>query len=196
MNILVLDRDGVINVDSEDYIRTPEQWVPIPGSLDAIARLCRAEYRVVVVTNQSGIGRGLFDIHTLNKIHARMLDQVRHKGGEIDAIFFCPHHPDAGCACRKPKPGMLKDLALRLKISLTGVPVIGDSLRDIEAAVAVNALPILVKTGYRRVSEAELAQTGQAHGTRVLTFDDLAGFSDALLAGDVDQHIRSSDAPR
>ncbi|MDH3637037.1 MAG: D-glycero-beta-D-manno-heptose 1,7-bisphosphate 7-phosphatase [Gammaproteobacteria bacterium] len=192
MRVVILDRDGVINWDSEDYIRTPEQWVPIPGSLEAIARLCRADYRVIVATNQSGVGRGLFDIHTLNKIHTRMLEQVRYKGGEIDAIFFCPHHPDVGCECRKPRPGMLKEAALRLKMSLTGVPVVGDSLRDIEAAVSVDALPVLLNTGYRQVGEAALAEVCGATGTRrVLKFDDLAGFADALLGGNVDQRIQS-----
>ncbi len=195
MRLVILDRDGVINVDSEEYVRTPEEWVPIPGSLEAIARLCRAAYRVVVVTNQSGVGRGLFDIHTLNKIHARMLDQVRHHGGEIDAIFFCPHHPDTGCACRKPKPGMLEDLAHRLKVTLTGIPVVGDSLRDVQAAAAVKALPVLVRTGCHDITDAMLAETRRAYAAEVLTFADLAAFCDALLAGDIDAHAEAVTRP-
>ncbi len=191
MQVVILDRDGVINRDSVDYIRTPDQWLPLPGSLEAIARLCRADYRVVVVSNQSGVGRGLFDIHTLNRVNDRMLELVREKGGEIDAIFFCPHHPDADCPCRKPRTGMFEEVAERLKISLRGVPAVGDSLRDIEAASAVGALPILVQSGCRPVSEADLHKALGGAAERVLVYADLAGFTDAWLAGEVDQRIRA-----
>ena len=134
MRLVILDRDGVINQDSIDHIRTPEEWVPIPGSLEAIARLCRAEYRVVIITNQSGVGRKLFSLDMMNKINMRMFELMREKGGEVDALLFCPHTPEFGCECRKPKPGMFFDLAQRLKVNLTRVPAVGDSLRDLDAA--------------------------------------------------------------
>ena len=137
MRLVILDRDGVINEDSDEFIKSPEEWTALPGSLEAIARLCRAEFKVVVITNQSGIGRGLFDMDALNRIHSRMLDHIHRKGGEIDALFFCPHGPDDGCTCRKPLTGMFEDLAERLKINLAGIPTVGDSLRDIQAARAV-----------------------------------------------------------
>jgi D-glycero-D-manno-heptose 1,7-bisphosphate phosphatase len=147
MKLIILDRDGVINFDSDQFIKNPEEWKPIPGSLEAIARLTQAGYRVVVATNQSGIGRGLFDMPTLNAIHDKMHKACAQVGGRIDAVFFCPHTNDADCACRKPKSGMLEEIALRYGISLSGVPVIGDSLRDLEAAARVQAQPILVLSG-------------------------------------------------
>jgi D-glycero-D-manno-heptose 1,7-bisphosphate phosphatase len=147
MKLVVLDRDGTINFDSDQYIKSPAEWKPIPGSLEAIARLTQAGWRVVVATNQSGLSRGLFDMATLNAIHAEMHRAVAQAGGRIEAIFFCPHAADANCECRKPKPGMLREIAARLDVALTGVPVIGDSLRDLEAAAAVGARPCLVLTG-------------------------------------------------
>ena len=147
MKIIVLDRDGVINFDSDQFIKSPEEWKPIPGSLDAIARLNQWGYRVVVATNQSGVGRGLFDMDTLNAIHEKMVRLVSQAGGKIDAIFFCPHTNHDECRCRKPLPGMLEEIAQRYNADLTDVPVIGDSLRDLQSAVAVGAQPILVLTG-------------------------------------------------
>lgn len=144
---VLLDRDGVINHDSDEFIKSPEQWLPIDGSLEAIALLNRHGYKVVVVTNQSGVARGLFDLSTLEQIHAKMLSMVEANGGKIDAIYFCPHGPDDDCACRKPKPGMLETFAADTGANLSGVPVIGDSLRDLQSAQAVGASPILVKTG-------------------------------------------------
>lgn len=190
MRLVILDRDGVINYDSDEYIKSPDEWIPIPGSLEAIARLCREDYKVVVATNQSGVARGLFDMDMLNGIHARMLGQIRQKGGEIDAIFFCPHGPNDGCVCRKPQPGLLLDVADRLKVKLRGVPVVGDSLRDIQAAMAVDALPVLVRTGkgertLKNVSEEELSETFAT----VPVFEDLAAFADALLSGQLSEHI-------
>lgn len=189
MRLVILDRDGVINEDSDNYIKSPEEWNPVPGSLDAIARLCRADYRVVVTTNQSGVGRGLFTLDTLNKIHIKMLEHVHQKGGEIDAVLFCPHTPDADCSCRKPRPGMLRQLADRLKIKLHGVPVVGDSIRDLEAAVAVNALPVLVTTGKGAKSAALLQQQQRTDLGTVPVYADLAGFVDALLDGELDAEI-------
>lgn len=150
MKLVILDRDGVINQDSDQFIKSPEEWRPIPGSLVAIARLNQAGYRVVVATNQSGLGRDLFDMEMLNRIHDKMLKMVAEEGGRIDAIFFCPHTLVDDCRCRKPQPGMLEEIAERYHTDLTGVPVIGDSLRDLQAAVAVGAQPMLVLTGKGR----------------------------------------------
>jgi D-glycero-D-manno-heptose 1,7-bisphosphate phosphatase len=147
MKLAILDRDGVINQDSVDFIKSPEEWRPIPGSLEAIARLNHAGFQVVLATNQSGIGRGLFEVSTLNAIHDRMHRALGQIGGRVDAIFFCPHSQDANCECRKPKAGLLQEIARRFNVDLKGVPVIGDSLRDLQAADAVGALPILVLTG-------------------------------------------------
>jgi len=147
MKLVILDRDGVINHDSDHFIKSPEEWRAIPGSLEAIARLTQWGYRVVVATNQSGVGRGLFDMDTLNSIHERMSRAVALAGGRLDAIFFCPHAADSTCECRKPRPGMLREIAQRYGVSLHGVPAIGDSLRDLQAAVAMGAQPILVLTG-------------------------------------------------
>jgi len=147
MKLIILDRDGVINHDSDQYIKSPEEWKPIAGSPEAIARLNQWGYRVVVATNQSGVGRGLFEMDTLNAIHEKMIRTVAHAGGKIDAIFFCPHtHADA-CECRKPKAGMLDEISARYNVDLAGVPAVGDSLRDLQAAVKVGAQPILVLTG-------------------------------------------------
>jgi D-glycero-D-manno-heptose 1,7-bisphosphate phosphatase len=147
MKLAILDRDGVINQDSADFIKSPEEWRPIPGSLEAIAKLNHAGFQVVLATNQSGIGRGLFEVSTLNAIHDRMHRSLGQIGGRIDAIFFCPHAQDANCECRKPKAGLLQEIARRFNAELKGVPVIGDSLRDLQAADTVGALPILVLTG-------------------------------------------------
>jgi D-glycero-D-manno-heptose 1,7-bisphosphate phosphatase len=147
MKLVILDRDGVINHDSHDFIKSPDEWKPIPGSLEAIARLNHAGYQVVLATNQSGVGRGLFEVSTLNAIHDRMHRALAHIGGRIDAIFFCPHAQDANCACRKPKAGLLEEIAHRFNVDLKGVPTIGDSLRDLQAAAAVGAAPMLVLTG-------------------------------------------------
>lgn len=144
---ILLDRDGVINYDSDDFIKTPEEWLPIEGSLEAIALLSAHGYQVIVVTNQSGVARGLFDEPMLEKIHAKMRRLVSEKGGHITAIYFCPHGANSDCECRKPKAGLLKAFAADFHADLTTIAVIGDSLRDLQAAEAVGAKPILVKTG-------------------------------------------------
>jgi len=169
MKLIVLDRDGVINFDSDHYIKTADEWKPIPGSLSAIARLNQNGYRVVVSTNQSGIGRGLFGMDVLNAIHDKMLRSAAQVGARIDAVFFCPHTDADGCECRKPKPGMLREIALRFNIEMAGVPAVGDSLRDLQAAAAVGARPILVMTG-KGVKTA--VDPALPPGT--LTFPDLA----------------------
>ncbi len=169
MKLIILDRDGVVNFDSDQFIKSPDEWKPIPGSLEAIARLNQAGYRVVLATNQSGIGRGLFDMATLNAIHDKMHKALAQVGGRIDALFFCPHAADSKCDCRKPKPGMFEEISKRFNMELDGVPAIGDSLRDLQAAVALGAQPILVRTGK---GEKTLAAGGLPEGT--LVFDDLA----------------------
>ena len=147
MKLVILDRDGVINHDSDHYIKSPDEWIPIEGSPQAIARLNQWGYRVVVATNQSGVGRGLYDMDTLNAIHNKMYRTVAQVGGRVDAVFFCPHTNEDKCSCRKPKAGLYEEIAARYRVDLAGVPAIGDSLRDLQAAVAVGAEPILVLTG-------------------------------------------------
>ena len=147
MRLVILDRDGVINQESDAYIKTPEEWIPLPGSLEAIARLHRNGFKVVVASNQSGVARHLFSLDTLAAIHGRMKREVEAAGGKIDSIFFCPHGPKEACDCRKPKPGLLKQIAERYGVRLQGIPMIGDSERDLQAARAVGGRPILVKTG-------------------------------------------------
>jgi D-glycero-D-manno-heptose 1,7-bisphosphate phosphatase len=177
MKLIILDRDGVINIDSAQFIKSPDEWKPIPGSLEAIARLTRDGWRVVVATNQSGLARGLFEMATLNAIHAKMHKAVAQAGGRIDAVFYCPHAADMECDCRKPKPGMFDEIAARYGRDLNDVPVIGDSLRDLQAAVNVGALPFLVKTGK---GEKTLAAGGLPKNTPV--FANLSEVVDFLLA--------------
>ncbi|MDH2915587.1 MAG: D-glycero-beta-D-manno-heptose 1,7-bisphosphate 7-phosphatase [Gallionella sp.] len=176
MKLIILDRDGVINFDSDQFIKSPEEWKPIPGSLEAIARLNQAGYRVAVATNQSGIGRGLFDMPTLNAIHDKMHKSLAQVGGRIDAIFFCPHTNDANCECRKPKSGMIEEIATRFGVSLKGVPAVGDSLRDLEAAARLGAQPYLVLTGKGSKTQAK---GGLPEGT--LIYPDLASVVATLL---------------
>jgi D-glycero-D-manno-heptose 1,7-bisphosphate phosphatase len=169
VKLVILDRDGVINYDSDQYIKNPDEWRPIPGSIEAIARLTQAGFRVLVATNQSGIGRGLFDMATLNSMHAKMHKAVNQAGGRIEAIFYCPDTAESNSSCRKPNPGMLLAIAERFNTALAGVPAIGDSLRDLQAASAVRAVPILVLTGK---GQATKAAGGLPQET--LTYPDLA----------------------
>jgi D-glycero-D-manno-heptose 1,7-bisphosphate phosphatase len=169
MKLIILDRDGVINFDSDQFIKSPQEWKPIPGSLEAIARLNQADYRVVVATNQSGIGRGLFDMPTLNAIHDKMHKACVLVGARIDAVFFCPHAAEMDCLCRKPKSGMLEEIAARYNVEMKGVPSVGDSLRDLNCAIKVGAQPILVLTGKGVKTQSA---GGLPEGTRV--FADLA----------------------
>lgn len=177
IKLVVLDRDGVINHDSPEYIKTPEEWQPIPGSLEAIARLNHSGYRVIVASNQSGLGRRLFGIEVLNRIHEKMRRQLAESGGTIEAIFFCPHAPKDRCTCRKPLPGLLLEASSRLRIPLGGVPMVGDSLCDVEAARAAGALPVLVRTG----KGTETLDTNEDLDD-VAVHDDLSAFVDACLA--------------
>jgi D-glycero-D-manno-heptose 1,7-bisphosphate phosphatase len=177
--LIILDRDGVINYDSDQYIKSPDEWRPIPGSLEAIARLNHAGFRVVVATNQSGLGRGLFDMATMIAINEKLHKAVAHVGGRIDAVFYCPHAADSDCDCRKPKPGLLQEIGQRFGVELTGVPCIGDSLRDLQAAQAVGAQPILVLSG-----KGEKTLRDGNFPSNTVIFPDLAFAAAALLAGD------------
>src|SRR5438093_10692607 len=179
VKLIILDRDGVINRDSEQFIKSPDEWRPIPGSLEAISRLNHAGFRVVVATNQSGLGRGLFDMATLIAIHEKMHKALSQAGGRIDALFYCPHTADSACECRKPKPGMLTEIGQRFGIDLTGVPCVGDSVRDLQCAAAVEAQPILVLSGK---GEKTLREGNFPKDTVI--FPDLAFVATALLAGD------------
>lgn len=176
MKLIILDRDGVINFDSDAYIKSPQEWVAIPGSLQAIARLNQHGYRVAVATNQAGISRGLFDMKTLCAIHQKLHQSAQAVGARIDAIFYCPHAPDAHCDCRKPNPGMLLSIGQRFEVSLHNLPVVGDSLRDLQAAAQVGAAPYLVRTGN---GEQTLAKSNLPPGTKI--FDDLSNLVDRLL---------------
>ena len=188
MKLIILDRDGVINQDSPDFIKSPEEWIPIDGSLEAIGRLSQAGYEVVILTNQSGIGRGLISPDMLSQIHVRMLDYIQQHGGKIQIILFCPHHPDEECTCRKPKTGLYKELTKRLNIDLAGTYSVGDSLRDLIAAKSAGASPILVKTGNGRKTVKELKNSQANKNKQQLSLDDinvfesLAKFVDALLS--------------
>jgi len=175
LRLIVLDRDGVINRDSVDFIRSPDQWVPLPGSLEAIAGLHRLGFHVVVATNQSAIGRGLIDAHMLEQIHASMLQRVEQADGRIAGIFVCPHHPDAGCRCRKPRPGLLRQIADRYSISPDKMTVVGDSPRDLQAALAFGAQPVLVRTGNGLDTERSAARLGHP-----AVYNDLLDFHNAM----------------
>lgn len=176
MNLIILDRDGVINYDSDQFIKSPDEWKPLPGSLEAIARLSQAGYRVVVATNQSGVARGLFDMPTLNSIHEKMHKACAQAGGRIDAVFFCPHAADDDCDCRKPKSGMIEEIANRYSVDLNNVVSVGDSLRDLEASARLGARPVLVLTGKGQKTQAK---GGLPQGTQV--YPDLAAVVTRLV---------------
>ena len=178
MNLIILDRDGTINEDRDDYVKSADDWIPIPGSLEAIARLNHAGWHTVIASNQSGLGRGLFDMASLNAMHAKMNSLLAKVGGRIDAVFFCPHTPDEACDCRKPLPGLFRQIGERYGVDLANVPVVGDSLRDLQAGAAVGCKPHLVRTGKGAVTEAGNV-LHQVPGTVV--HDDLAAFAEHLI---------------
>ncbi|MFV3403947.1 MULTISPECIES: D-glycero-beta-D-manno-heptose 1,7-bisphosphate 7-phosphatase [Pseudomonas] len=175
MKLLILDRDGVINFDSDAYIKSLEEWIPIPGSIEAIAQLSKAGWTVAVATNQSGIARGYYPLATLQAMHTRLRELVAAQGGEVGYIVHCPHGPDEGCECRKPKPGMLRAIAEHYQVELAGVWFVGDSQGDLKAALAVDAQPVLVKTG----KGERTLEKGVPENT--LIFDDLAAIARALI---------------
>lgn len=175
--LVILDRDGVINRDSDEFIKSPDEFIPLPGSIESIANLCRAGFRVVIASNQSGVGRGLFTRETLERIHGKLRTEVEAVGGAISGIYFCPHRPDANCDCRKPKPGLLLQIAREFDCELDGVPTIGDSKRDLDAAAAAGATPVLVRTGNGRRTEKELDENCD-----VAVFDDLRAAAAAIIS--------------
>lgn len=176
--LVILDRDGVINHDSTEFVKSADEWLPLPGSIAAIARLSRDGYDVAIASNQSGLARGLFKRDALDAMHAKLQSLVEADDGRIDKIVFCPHGPDDGCACRKPNPGMLIQIGKHFETPLLRVPVIGDSLRDLQAAAAVGARPILVRTGNGRKTEQQLPAEYQG----IEVFDDLSAAVTALLS--------------
>lgn len=180
MRTIILDRDGVINHDSDAYIKSLDEWIPIPGSLEAIARLSQAGYRVLVATNQSGLGRGLFDTKTLDAIHNKMESAIRAMGGKLDGIYYCPHLPDDNCSCRKPKPGLLLQIQRDLGIELRQALLVGDSLKDLQAAAAVGAKPVLALTGNGIKTLGLIRQDQQ-----IDIYQNLAEFAEMLIAKQV-----------
>jgi len=178
MKLIILDRDGVINEDSDDYIKSPDEWMPIPGSLDAIARLNHAGYIVAIASNQSGIARGYFNLETLAAMNVKMCNMLSHSGGRIDAMFFCPHGPADGCDCRKPKPGLLTEIGNRFQTSLANVMFVGDNINDIKAARAAGAKPVLVRTGKGEQTAKMIAANNPDN---VPVYDDLADLVSTIL---------------
>jgi len=181
IKLIILDRDGTINEDRDDFVKGPDEWVPIPGALEAIARLNHAGWHTVVATNQSGLGRGTFDMATLNAMHAKMNQLLAKHGGRIDAVFFCPHTPEEACNCRKPLPGLFEQIGERFGVSLRDVPVVGDTLRDLQAGAAVGCRPHLVRTGKAAtLNDAELqALCAQVPDTQVHA--NLSAFAEYLI---------------
>ena len=179
--LIILDRDGVINQDSDSFIKSPEEWIAIPGSLEAIARLSREKYIVVIITNQSGISRGLLTINMLNRIHQKMFNELSRFGGEISAIFFCPHSEKENCTCRKPAPGLFFRLAERLNVDLREVHAVGDSLRDIQAATAASARSALVMTGKGEHTHEQIHSGQHQDLVNTPVYPDLEAFVTELL---------------
>jgi len=181
MKLIILDRDGTINEDRDDYVKTVDEWVPVPGALEAIARLNHAGWHTVVATNQSGLGRGLFDMTTLNAMHLKMNQMLARQGGRIDAVFFCPHAPTDGCDCRKPLPGLFEQIGERFGVDLADVICVGDTLRDIQAGAAVGCKTHLVRSGQAaHLDAAQLeALCQKVPGTQV--HDDLVAFAEHLI---------------
>lgn len=183
MKLIILDRDGVINYDSAEFIKSPAEWQILPGSAEAIAQLTQAGYTVTVASNQSGVARGYFDLETLAAIHQKMRDTVAAKGGKIDTIFFCPHGPADNCLCRKPKPGLFQQIARHYQMDLTNVPAVGDSARDLEAAAAAKCRPLLVLTGNGKKTKAKLVDFPSQQ-----IFPDLAAVTNYLLTTAITRH--------
>lgn len=177
MSIIILDRDGVINYDSPEYIKSAEEWRPLPGSIEAIASLSKAGHKIYVASNQAGLARGLFDLVALNQIHDKFINAVEQENGVIESIFFCPHHPNDNCDCRKPKTGLLEKISLHSRQSLTGAPFVGDSLKDIQSAITMGCQPILVETGNGKITK----ETLDLEELEVPCFADLSAFANHFL---------------
>ena len=191
LKLIILGRDGILNEFHEDHIKAPEEWIPVPGALEAVARLNHAGWHVVVATNQSGIGRGMIDMATVNAVHAQMMRSLQGHGGRIDAVFLCPHTPDDACDCRKPLPGMALDIGRRYGVDLRQVPVVGDTLRDLQAAQAAGCEPHLVRCGRAALLDAaEVAEmVAQVPGTFV--HESLGELATHLLER---EHLRDSQS--
>ncbi len=181
LKLVILDRDGTINRASDQFVKSPEEWHPLPGALEAIGRLNHAGYHVVLATNQSGLGRGIFDVAALNSVHEHMMKAMAAYGGRIDAVFYCPHAPDEGCHCRKPEPGLLEQIAQRYGVPLAGVPLVGDSLRDMQAAAVAGCEPHLVCTG-RHADLAGQTDTPEGFPAGTHVHASLAACVDHLLS--------------
>lgn len=181
MKLVILDRDGTINEDRDDYVKSPDEWIPIPGALEAIARLNHAGWHAVVATNQAGIGRGMIDMATVNAVHAYMNRKLMEQGGRIDAVFFCPHTPEDGCDCRKPLPGMMRDIAHRYGIDLSNVPMVCDTLRDLQAAMAAGCEPHLVLSGRSQGLDDATLERYVEQVPRTVVHDSLAAFAEHLM---------------
>ncbi len=187
MNLIILDRDGTINEDRDDFVKSADEWVPLPGALEAIARLNHAGWHVVIATNQSGLGRGLFDMAALTAMHTKMNAALARVGGRIGAVFFCPHAPEDRCGCRKPLPGLYEQIGERYGVKLENVPAVGDSVRDVEAAVAAGCVPHLVRTGKGALMTDEQIAQLQLQIPEVKVHTDLAAFAESLI-----QHERDA----
>jgi D-glycero-D-manno-heptose 1,7-bisphosphate phosphatase len=190
MKLIILDRDGVINEEHRDFIRSPDDWIPLPGALEAISRLHRNGYRVVIASNQSGIGRGIFDVFALNAIHQKMHAVLKNAGGVVDSIFFCPHTPTDDCDCRKPRAGMFHAIAHRYDVALQGIPAVGDSLRDLQACFLAGCQPFLVLTGNGRMT-----QENGGLPPNTLVFEDLSAVADYLLKRDEERTAAQETVP-
>jgi len=189
--LVILGRDGILNEFREGHVTAPEEWVPVDGALEAVARINHAGWHVVVATNQSGIGRGMIDMSAVNAVHARMLQMLQAQGGRIDAVFFCPHTPEDQCDCRKPLPGMMKDIALRYGIHLAGVPMVGDTLRDLQAAQTAGCEPHLVLTGRAAGLDDATLQRYLEQVPAATVHEDLQHFADHLMRR---EHVADSHA--
>jgi D-glycero-D-manno-heptose 1,7-bisphosphate phosphatase len=179
--LVILGRDGILNKYREDHVKAPGEWVPLPGALEAVARLNHAGWHTVVATNQAGIGRGMIDMASVNAVHAYMNQMLLAQGGRLDAVFFCPHTPEEGCACRKPLPGMMQDIAQRYGVDLHQVPMVADTLRDLTAAEAAGCEPHLVLTGRSAGLAAEQLEQMLAKVPGAVAHADLEAFAEYLL---------------
>lgn len=184
VRLVILGRDGILNVYRDDHVKSPEEWQPLPGALEAVARLNQAGWHAVVATNQSGIGRGMIDMASVNAVHAHMNRCLMAAGGRVDAVFFCPHTPEDGCDCRKPQPGLMKEIGKRYGIDLRLVPMVADTLRDLEAARAAGCEPHLVRTGRAGAMDDGQIERALALVPGAMVHDDLAAFVDFLLRRD------------
>jgi D-glycero-D-manno-heptose 1,7-bisphosphate phosphatase len=189
LRLVVLDRDGILNEDRDDYVKSADEWVPIPGALEAVAKLHQAGWHVVVATNQSGLGRGLFDMYTLNEMHLKMNALLAPLGGKVDAVFFCPHAPEDNCRCRKPLPGLFEDIRVRFGLDdMAAVPAVGNTLRDLQAATAVGCAPHLVRTGKAATLDDMGVQALRDQMPGLVVHASLTAFADALLGAERKKH--------